>query len=63
MSDFNTIKLCLYNKRNCRIHSNICRLKITWLHDGEVIKEMIKEIKKLPEANKNKDKTFQTYGI
>jgi hypothetical protein len=63
MFDFNIIKLDLYNKRNCRKYSNICRLKITWLHDREVIKEMIKEIEKLLEANKNEDKTSQTYGI
>jgi hypothetical protein len=63
MSDFNRIKLDLYNKRNCRKYSNICRLKITLLHDSEVIKEMIKEIKNSWKLIKLKTKPFRTYDI
>jgi hypothetical protein len=57
LSDHNTIKLELNNKRNSRKYSNTWRLNNMLLHDQWVFKKIREEIKKFLEFNENKSTT------
>jgi hypothetical protein len=59
LSDHNTLKLQLSNKRNSRKYTNNWRLNNTLLNDQRVIEEIREEIKRFPEANENENTTYQ----
>jgi hypothetical protein len=59
LSDDNTIKLELNNKRNSRKYSNNLRLNNTLLYDEWVIEEVRKEIKRFLKLSKNEITTYQ----
>jgi hypothetical protein len=58
LSDQNSIKLEINNKRNSRKYPNTCSLDNTLLHDEWVIEEIGKKSKKFLEFNKNKSTTY-----
>jgi hypothetical protein len=59
LSDRNTIKLQLKNKRNSRKYSNNWRLNNKLLHDSWVMEEIREEIKKFLEFNENESTACQ----
>jgi hypothetical protein len=59
LSDHNTMKLELNNKRSNRKYSNNWRLNNMLLNDQWVTEEIIQEIKKFLEFNENENRTYQ----